>query len=594
MVTNREFCLSIKELLPVMEKILPKIGFEKVLSMYSPIGDSIWIYSVDILLLEALALYTWRFRSLPGAVPFISQQVCKGAWLLFLVLASMSEGLAAKIFWINMQQITAVFSPYLWLLFIWQLSQPGKNLPPVMCYGFLGIIGVVWLFITTNFWHGLYWREIWLDGQTVRCVFGPAGWLALINSYLLCVVSVVLSGRWVLGTAGLRRRQALWFIMPAVFTWAGHMLSHTPACRIFAPQALGFLLNGILVAWAYYRWRVYSILPLAQETVARNMIDGLLVVDDQNYIVSMNPAAEKILSGLPAVIGGKFQQLVAAWPVLAELNDRSGMAATKEAVRKGADGLCYYKLNRIPLQIANLANQHSFGQVFLFTDITRQKQDQEKMMEQQKALSILTERNRLSRELHDMQGQFPGYVKTQAQVVGLLLQQNQPEQAKVQLESLVKAADAAFTDVRSSITALKSPTEDWSFFQNMRHWLNQFQKISGITMAYHGPESVPAQWITPEAEVQLLRIIQEVLTNIKKHSGADYGKVNFQFPPGRLVVTIADNGCGFDAEKKGKDPTKFGLNIIRERAAEIDGSCIVKSTPGKGTMVTIDIPFHTG
>lgn len=555
---------------------------------YYPIGNNIWIYLFDMAIIEAMAIYTWRFRKLPGAMPYIVHQACKGGWLLALVLADMSVGLPAKKFWIQFREMMAIFSPYLWLLFVWQLSQQGKKLPYGVKYGFLGLIVFLWLAILSNSWHGLYWSNAWLDGQTIKFALGPIDWLAMANSYLLCVISTVLSVRWVLATVGLRRRQALWFVMPALFTLAGNIMTHIPACRIFVPQPLGFLLSGVFVAWAYYRWGVYSLLPLAREVAAHNMIDGLLIIDEQDFIVSINPAAKTMLRGLPAISGGRFQDLAAAWPALAAFDSKPGMD-TLETARED-DGKCrYYQLSRIPL---NASGGHPLGQILLLTDITRQKEDQKKMLEQQKTLSILTERNRLGRELHDMQGQFPGYVKTQAQAIRLLLQKQQLPKAVQQLEALIKAADAAFTDVRVSITDLKVTAADGDFFQSLRTWLNQFRKIFGIATDYSGPESVPSKWILPAAEVQLLRIIQEALTNIRKHSGAGYVRVTFTFHTDRLAVTIADDGCGFDAEKIQDDSAKFGLTIIRERAAEIHGICTVNSAPGRGTIVTVDIPLR--
>ena len=212
-------------------------------------------------------------------------------------------------------------------------------------------------------------------------------------------------------------------------------------------------------------------------------------------------------------------------------------------------------------------------------------------LEQQKALSILTERNRLARELHDAQGQFPGYVKTLTQAIRLLLKNKRVEDADRQLERLIHTADIAFTDVRESITSLKSTTENWNFFHNLQTWLNHFEKSSAITTIYTGPKARPPKWIAPKAEVQLLRIVQEVLINARKHSGAHRVEVAFSVGDDRLTVTIADNGIGFDAKNRHENSASFGLGIIKERAEEIGATCKICSEPDQGTVVTVKIPL---
>ena len=152
----------------------------------------------------------------------------------------------------------------------------------------------------------------------------------------------------------------------------------------------------------------------------------------------------------------------------------------------------------------------------------------------------------------------------------------------------------AFVDARESITGLKISAGGGDFFSKLREWLGQFQKISGIPSACAGPTSVPQRWILPEAEVQLLRIIQETLSNVRKHSGASRVQIKFAFTVEQVIVTVADNGRGFDPEAEQNDAAKFGLRIIRERAAGIEGTCEVNSVPGQGTVVIVEIPLlHT-
>jgi two-component system sensor histidine kinase DegS len=87
----------------------------------------------------------------------------------------------------------------------------------------------------------------------------------------------------------------------------------------------------------------------------------------------------------------------------------------------------------------------------------------------------------------------------------------------------------------------------------------------------------------------LFRIVQEALTNVERHSKATLATVDLTQRGDKLAVEIADNGIGFDIEKVPDD--RFGLRSIRERANIFGGSAQIKSTPGQGTKIIVEIPL---
>jgi two-component system, NarL family, nitrate/nitrite sensor histidine kinase NarX len=94
------------------------------------------------------------------------------------------------------------------------------------------------------------------------------------------------------------------------------------------------------------------------------------------------------------------------------------------------------------------------------------------------------------------------------------------------------------------------------------------------------------------AEVQLLRFVQEAFANIRKHARAKHVQVSLRTDPDCIVLSIEDDGVGFDPEKRSRSPTSFGLGIMSQRAAEVSGRVDVKSALGKGTQVIIEVPVH--
>lgn len=235
---------------------------------YLPI-ENIWFFLLVIGMLISLMTYTWQFRKSPGAKPQVYGQACKAAWLLFMVLTSVGSELSDKIFWFKLNLMAIALSPYFWFTFILGISKQENKVPLFVRYGFLAIIGCLWAIILSDSWSGLLVKQIWLDDQTLKVVLGPANLLLGINSYLICATTLGLSIRWVFITAGLRRRQALWFTISGLFSFLGTVLDDIPRVEWIAPLPLGFLLAGVFITWGFYRWHVYSIFPLASKLSLR-------------------------------------------------------------------------------------------------------------------------------------------------------------------------------------------------------------------------------------------------------------------------------------------------------------------------------------
>lgn len=213
---------------------------------------------------------------------------------------------------------------------------------------------------------------------------------------------------------------------------------------------------------------------------------------------------------------------------------------------------------------------------------------------QVQAVAITEERERIAREMHDGVAQVLGYVNTKAQAAQELLASGQAERATAQLAQLANAARDAYADVRETILGLRTSIGPGrSFVESVREYVDQWQEQSGIAAKV----SVPTQdrWLTripPTAEVQLLRIVQEALANVRKHSRATRVSVELTELDGAIEARIADDGIGFDpgALGRGEFP-RFGLATMRERAESIGGTLVIQSAPGKGATVSVRVPM---
>lgn len=212
------------------------------------------------------------------------------------------------------------------------------------------------------------------------------------------------------------------------------------------------------------------------------------------------------------------------------------------------------------------------------------------------ALAVTEERERIAREMHDGVAQVLGYVNTKAQATEAFLRSGQTDRAIAQLDQLAAASRGAYADVREGILGLRTSLgADRTFIETLRGYLEQWQTQSGVAVDLRTePPEEFAPRLSPNGEVQLLRIIQEALANVRKHAGAAHAEVNLMLHEHRLEATVKDDGIGFEPDALGRAAIpRFGLATMRERAEAIGGTLSIESTPGLGTQVAVSIPIDT-
>jgi signal transduction histidine kinase len=205
-------------------------------------------------------------------------------------------------------------------------------------------------------------------------------------------------------------------------------------------------------------------------------------------------------------------------------------------------------------------------------------------------LAVAQERLRISHEMHDGLAQVLGYVNTKVQAAEAYLKRGRTEEATEQLRELAGSARDAYTDVREGIVGLRTlPDAKQGVAEAVRGYLEQWKERTGISteLIVEGDVRVP-----PSVELQLVRIIQESLTNVRKHSKASHVSVSLTRKPEKIIASVVDDGVGFDpAAKTRAEFPRFGLTTIRERAESIGGTIAVESGKGAGTAVRLEVPI---
>lgn len=222
-----------------------------------------------------------------------------------------------------------------------------------------------------------------------------------------------------------------------------------------------------------------------------------------------------------------------------------------------------------------------------------------RLYEDVQALAVERERQQIAREMHDGLAQVLGFVNTKAQAVEQYLQKGETELARVQMAELAEAARNVYADIREGIVALRTQggAEGRGLDELVAEYVEEFEHFARLHVAVAWEVQPERIALSPVAEVQLLRIVQEALTNIRRHARASLAEVVFSEHEGALLVRIRDNGRGFDPARiaRGEWP-QFGLRAMAERAEAAGGTLTIESEPGRGTVVEATFPgaIHGG
>jgi signal transduction histidine kinase len=200
-----------------------------------------------------------------------------------------------------------------------------------------------------------------------------------------------------------------------------------------------------------------------------------------------------------------------------------------------------------------------------------------RLLELERAQTLAAERHRLMHDMHDGLGS--------ALTTSLaMLEQGNVDGAELK-SLLLDSVD----DLRAVIDSLEPLDGDLtSVLAMLRFRLGKRLELAGIGLEWDMQDLPTLSWLGPPQALQLIRIVQEVLTNVLKHARATHMQISARCSGPFIEVCIKDNGCGFDTATT---PTGRGLRHLAQRAASLYGSIVVESRPGNGTMVRLLLPI---
>lgn len=206
-----------------------------------------------------------------------------------------------------------------------------------------------------------------------------------------------------------------------------------------------------------------------------------------------------------------------------------------------------------------------------------------------KEKTIVEERSRLSREIHDSLAQRLGSLILKVDVLRGAVSDKNTVDALGQISTMKHDMQETYVEIREIIDQLRPKMpDDPRMLPTLAQYTQEFAQSTGIDCKLYMADGHAE--LQPLATVEILRVVQEALNNVKKHSGADLIEVKFESTDESVKVIIRDNGKGF---VPGLVKGQHGLMVMKERAEGIGGTFGIISSPGHGTTIEITIPANS-
>ncbi|MGB2868151.1 MAG: PAS domain S-box protein [Bacteroidota bacterium] len=224
----------------------------------------------------------------------------------------------------------------------------------------------------------------------------------------------------------------------------------------------------------------------------------------------------------------------------------------------------------------------------------------ENLIKREQELELLTgarvtaqeeERRRIAREIHDGLGQILTAVKFNLEILEDTFAGGADERKRlVEVKNLL---DNAMKEAREiSYNLMPSVLDDFGLAPALQLFCEQFSKRRNCDVQFHAHGL--SKRLDPSIEIGLYRIAQEALNNVAKHAGATETTVQIIMQEERIRMTVEDNGKGIALRSQvARNPGREGMGLVsmRERASSFNGTLTIDSAPGKGTVVTVEIPL---
>jgi len=567
-----------------------------------------------------LTVYTWRRRTTPGAKALAGLTLGTSLWLIGYAFELLGSDAATKLFWAKFQYFGIVTVPLMWLVFALEFAKKGHWLTPrnwtLAITIPLATLSLAW----TNDRHGLIWQEVQFNPAlafpALSLTYGAGFWVYWTFTHLVLAAGSLLIGGVLIHSLHLYRWQAGCLLIGVLTPWLAngvYILRLGPFPNLdLTPFA--FVVSGTAFTLSLLQFRLLDILPVAQKEIMESMSDGVLVLDPNDRIVDLNPAAAALIGqAQSAVIGKLLSEGFAPWSVFISQNDRSRKAQTDISLKVGS-ALRNFDLRSTPLLDRR---QQLSARLIVLRDITDLKRAEEVLArDRDQALAASQLKTellaRVSHELRTPLSVILGFTEMlQIGAFGPVTEEQKQVSEEVigATRELTSLVDQLLDQAQLESGRIKLRSSSVNLSELIEEVLSRFQMVAQVkclTLSAAIATDFPVAFAGDRTRLQ--QILVNLVGNALKFTVNGGVRVSaYRSGSKRWSLQVSDTGEGipqaaqsfiFEPFRQVDGSTTrrhggigLGLSIVKQFATLMDADVTLESTLGKGSTFIVNFPL---
>lgn len=579
----------------------------------------LWLTAVVAL---GVAVYAWRRREMgEWAKSFSVLSLAVALWTFNYGFEVAATELITKLFWAKTAYLWIVTVSIAWFVFGMQYTGRGQLLTKRRIAALFILPAITIIMVFTNDWHGLHWSTVTLDETGPILVLDVERnfwfWIHSAYSYTLIIVGTILLVQAFSRYPKAYRRQNATLVVGATLPLIANALFISGILPLPSVDltTLTFAISGVLMGNAIFRYQLFDIVPVARRTAVDNMRDGMIVLDTQNRIVDINPAALKLFQQDSSnMIGRNMGDFLQNQPAIIE-SFRNVSEAETEVTVKIDDKPHYFELHISPLD--SHQNGKINGRLIVFYDITARKETEKALAKaRDEALEASLFKSellaRVSHELRTPLNVILGYTEMLQEGIFDPISESQWEPTNRILEStsflsrqVNELLDLSKLEV-GEISLNYSEFSLSSLMDRIHNKMDILAKGKGMKIDVEIHKNVPDALRGDQDRIE--QIVLNLVGNAIKFSEEGAVQIEVCLPDeAHWSIKVSDEGMGIPETSQSTifEPFKqvdgsitrlhsgtgLGLAIVKQLTELMDGEIILESQVDVGSSFTVVLPL---
>ncbi len=576
----------------------------------------VYLLLLNVLIAAVLIAFVWRRQPAPGSRSVLAFLCGLAIWSFGYAMELSANDQQTALFWARLEYLGIATVPASMLGFALSYTGRFQWLTPRYLFGLAIEPVLVMLFVWTNDAHGLIWPAVSshnLEGLFILDVsHGLMFWVHVGYSYLLILAGTMLILQALVRSPDLYRGQVVPLLIGALAPWAGNIVFISKITPVDSTP-LFFMITAIALSVSLFRFQLLNVVPVAHDRVLESMDDAVVVLDGQDHVVDLNPAAANLLGNtIKAIVGRRVQEAFAAHPRLLECYGYCGETGTE--INLGHEQAAWYDLR---MTMIRASNGRLLGKLLVLRNIDLRKQAEEMMTEarDQALQASLLKTQLIANVSHEMRTPLNavlGYAEMLRSGVWGDLNADQSDT----LQRMLYSAQQLNIFINDLLD--QSLIEKGRLVLNLDHFparslldgacamLENQARDKGLELRSAMDPQLPP--VLHGDQKRLQQILVNLLNNAVKFTDAGWVRAQLRRADAEhWVIEVQDTGVGIAPEQhklifepfrqldgsttRRHGGAGLGLAIVKHLTTMMGGNIELESEPGRGSTFRVTLPF---